>query len=428
MDAKNFTSIIMDLFHLQAIRGTNAKRYYLISKANDQNFKDALKFLLDDSVTGIREKKWDKVDPATANTITDFYRYVAENNTGRDEDIAAIKAYFSTNPNWKDEVWRDAIRMFVTKTWKLGCDAKSANIAYGDNFIPQFAVMLAEKYWENVDNVTGKMFYLQQKLDGFCTIIIKRKGKVSLWSRSGKQLIGFPEVEKAVLDLPVDNIVFHGERMPIGFLNMTAAEQFKGAQNSTNKGDKEGICIAVYDTVSINEWDTQTCNRTFTERFEQYSKILKGNKFLVPLPAEYIGKDTGVISGYLKRAKKLGKEGLILKLANSNYEWKRSENILKIKVFCDADCKIIGVNSGKNKFKGKCGSFQMISPEGFEFGCGSGLNDEIRNLSIKEAEKKFIGKIAEINYHEITEKTDKKTGEVTQSYRFPTFKCIKDGN
>lgn len=94
--------------------------------------------------------------------ITCIFDYLIYHNTGRDEDIAYVQAYIKTQP----EKYREIYKQIFTKELKLGITAKTINKVWKD-FIPEFNVMLAEKYWDKMDKLEEEKpdIIITQKLD-----------------------------------------------------------------------------------------------------------------------------------------------------------------------------------------------------------------------------------------------------------------------
>ena len=118
-----------------------------------------------------------------------------------------------------------------------------------------------------------------------------------------------------------------------------------------------------------------------------------------------------------------GYEGLMLRDPNGIYKFGRSsvkENILlKVKEFMDDEAKIIAFrekmvntneglkdNFGRTKRSssqdglkpsGTLGGFILRNSEGLEFGCGSGLNDALRD-EIWKNKSKYIGKLVKYKF------------------------------
>lgn len=94
--------------------------------------------------------------------ITCMFDYLLDHNTGRDEDIAYIQAYIKSQP----EEYRKLYEKIFTKELKLGITAKTINKVWKD-FIPEFNVMLAEKYWDKMNKLEKEKpdIIITQKFD-----------------------------------------------------------------------------------------------------------------------------------------------------------------------------------------------------------------------------------------------------------------------
>ncbi len=73
-----------------------------------------------------------------------------------------------------------------------------------------------------------------------------------------------------------------------------------------------------------------------------------------------------------------GGEGLMLHRATALYKNGRSNDLLKLKQFSDAEATVIGYRPGKGKFAGMTGSLKVRSDDGVVFYVGSGLTREQR--------------------------------------------------
>ena len=127
-------------------------------------------------------------------------RYLEVHNTGTDMDIAVIRSFLSLNP-----VMADFYKEIITKSLKIGCDAKTINKVFGEGFIPTFDVQLANKYFEMPHKVEGKEFSITLKIDGQRNIAIKENGNVSLYSRQGQPILGLVDIENEIKNHPLDN-------------------------------------------------------------------------------------------------------------------------------------------------------------------------------------------------------------------------------
>lgn len=73
-----------------------------------------------------------------------------------------------------------------------------------------------------------------------------------------------------------------------------------------------------------------------------------------------------------------GGEGLMLHLADAPYVTGRSDVLLKMKRWADAEAVVIAHLPGKGKYLGQLGALRVRTPDGREFALGSGLNDAQR--------------------------------------------------
>lgn len=158
------------------LQESSGKRLQEILEKNKDNqmLKDVLYFVYNPFiVTGLSSKKINKDLSNMVITkipvvndpkfdITCIFDYLLDHNTGRDEDIAYVQHYlrFLSSEN------REIYKQIFTKELKLGITAKTINKVWKD-FIPEFNVMLAEKYWDRMDELEKEKpdIIITQKLD-----------------------------------------------------------------------------------------------------------------------------------------------------------------------------------------------------------------------------------------------------------------------
>jgi len=73
-----------------------------------------------------------------------------------------------------------------------------------------------------------------------------------------------------------------------------------------------------------------------------------------------------------------GGEGLMLHRADAPYVTGRSDALLKLKPWQDAEAVVVGHAPGKGKYQGMTGALEMEMPGGKRFRIGSGLSDALR--------------------------------------------------
>ena len=89
-----------------------------------------------------------------------------------------------------------------------------------------------------------------------------------------------------------------------------------------------------------------------------------------------------------------GGEGIVVRRADLAYQTGRLNSALKVKVFNDDECEVIGYTEGKGKYLGKVGSLRCQLSNGVVIKLGSGLTDLQRANPPKIGSKvtfKFMG-------------------------------------
>ena len=81
---------------------------------------------------------------------------------------------------------------------------------------------------------------------------------------------------------------------------------------------------------------------------------------------------------WLTQVVKGGGEGLMLHKGSAPYRSGRSDDLLKLKPFEDAEARVIGYKPGRGQWEGMTGSLLVQSPDGRQFALGSGLTAELR--------------------------------------------------
>ena len=113
--------------------------------------------------TGISAKKIKKAEKmsgetdAQMSTYRDLLLYFSTHNTGTDVDLLVLSGWLKYFPDKAG-----LIKEIVAKSLKLGVQPKTINKIFGDNFIPEFSVQLAEKYFDDPEKYLpkGKKFIL----------------------------------------------------------------------------------------------------------------------------------------------------------------------------------------------------------------------------------------------------------------------------
>lgn len=398
----------------------NYKKEVLREYADNATIKKFLNFLFNPHiVNGISssklKKQFDTLPYIELGSLR-VLETIAEMRTGSDDAVKIVKA-FCSNLNAKE---RKLFESLVIKDLKLGVDIASLNDIM-EGLIPTFDIMLANSYYDEIDNVKGKEFTLTRKIDGGRIIMLKEAGNVSFHTRAGKLYEGLIELEMDAEKLP-DNIMLDGELVVYDTTGLDSKAQYKRTMElSRRKGLKYGLKMLVFDGMPILDFHSQDCKMKYSERRNYIDSILKSTDttFFEALPILYQGKEMKLIETVLNTQIKNGEEGIMLNINDAPYEFKRSSNLLKIKKMHDIDLEVIRLEEGNGANKGKLGAF-VVRYKDNEVKVGSGIDKETRERVWSDKDS-YIGATIKVQYFE---ETTNKAG--TKSLRFPVFLGLRD--
>ena len=98
----------------------------------------------------------------------------------------------------------------------------------------------------------------------------------------------------------------------------------------------------------------------------------------------------------MKAVAKAGGEGLMLHRADALYETGRSNTLLKMKPWEDAEAVVVGHVPGKGKHAGMLGALRVRTSDGREFSLGTGFSDEQRR------NQPLLGSTVTYRYRDVT--------------------------
>lgn len=416
---------------LEKIKNTssnNEKQGILEQNKNDELLKEILYFVYNPYFrTGLSSKKIKKkiapteyrllLDPESS--ITYIFNYLKDHNTGTDQDIAHVQWYIRNYNEGCPEI----VEQILTQTLKIGMTAKSINKVWED-LIPEFDIMLAEKYWEKMDKLemSKPEIIITQKLDGVRCVALKSGNNVELLSRSGQQMTGFIEIEQELRSLP--DGVYDGEMLADASID-NSLDLFSTTIMTarTKSNNKINMSYNVFDYVkNISDFMNGNLNENCRNRKKELENIVKtGNcKHIKYVPVLYDGVYNGsIIDKMLDTVLELKGEGLMINLVDAPYQKKRTNDILKVKKMQTVDLRVVDLFEGKGSLKGTLGGV-VVNFKGSQVGVGSGFSNDQRNDFWQHPEKIF-GKIVEVQYFE---ESKDKTGK--PSLRFPVFKQVRN--
>lgn len=257
--------------------------------------------------------------------------------------------------------------------------------------------------------------FAQTKMDGQRGIIVKRDGKVTVYSRNGSTMVELDKHFGVILE-GYDNIALDGE------INVTKESGFGFIDRKTGNGmcnktvvggditpeEISRFRFTAWDIIDIKEFDLGKDNKTGRERLERLRKLKSHGLFQVVETFEVDSLEQA--QTIFNKLLASGQEGIILKNNDHPWEDKRSKHCVKMKAELDADLTITGFAEGQGKNSGMCGAIQCegeVEGQKVVVDVGTGMDDATR-IDIWNRRKELLGTTVEVKYNEVIKaKTDK---------------------
>jgi len=254
--------------------------------------------------------------------------------------------------------------------------------------------------------------FMQPKLDGVRCLIQYDAGKVTAYSRTGKE---WKNIDHILFNLKPwfalnPDVILDGE-----LYNHDLRDNFEKIISLVRKTKPQPEDrVESAENVQFNCYDIVDESMTFAMRNEFIKQAVPRNHCVYHVNTVPVYDDV-----HAKALHKVnldnGYEGSILR-TNDAYACKRSHNLRKFKDFHDTEATITDWVEGKGKRVGTIGKFMAIDADGNEFGMP--VMDKFEYLQNNfEEMKTWVGKIATFTYFERTK---------ANSYRHPLFKCIRN--
>ena len=317
---------VIKLFkQIQETSSTNDKKAIISANKDNELFKKCLVFLLDGNViTGISAKKIKKKvikSEYILPTFEDAMKYLAQNNTGTDNDISMIQAFLDGH-----EEDREFYEQMITKSFKLGADAKVINSVI-PGLIPTFEIQLGTSV-EKCKLVDGTYISISHKMNGTRCVYINGEMK----SRQNKLYNGLDHIITDINKLGLENFFIDGELVYKNEEGLSDSDAFqKGCSIAMSKdNDKSQLKLVVFDIFPKEEFlNLHTSKKTYKERRKDLDKleesiIASGITNLSVVERLYEGTDHSQIWKWLDYADEdMGWEGIMINL-DTPYECKRT--------------------------------------------------------------------------------------------------------
>jgi len=260
-----------------------------------------------------------------------------------------------------------------------------------------------------------KPVFMQPKLDGVRCLIQCDAGKVTAYSRTGKEWKNIYHILRQLTPFfkKYPHVILDGE-----LYNHDFKDDFESIISMVRKQKptmQDRLKSA--ENVQFHCYDIVDEKLPFKQRIEfvNNSLMLIGDSIKLVYTMQITSHENALT--FHESFVAGGYEGSILRL-NDVYQCKRSHSLRKFKDFSDAEATIVGYLDGKGKRTGTLGKFIMQDDEGMEFGCPPGKGYTYKDLkTMLDNIGDYIGQRATFTFFERT-----KAG----SYRHPLFKCIRN--
>ena len=405
-----------------------------ISKEGNDEFFAGCRLALDPMITfGLKQIPEKKDEDGPGLNWHDFNVIVERLRNRNLTGNAARDAVDALITQATQSEWNGWYRRILIKDLRAGFSEKTVNKVVEKNYasyaIPVFGCQLAHDSANHEAKVSGKKL-IEVKLDGVRVItIVRRDGRVDMFSRNGKELANFPHVAEQISAVvkktpPPYDLVLDGEIMSSSFQDLMTQVHRKSDVKAND------AILNLFDFIPLENFEQGSWDRTQLIRSQMVQAWVNTNHAEMPnvtcLAFESV--DLNSPEGQLRfkeinaQAIAGGYEGIMIKEPDAGYECKRSVAWLKLKPFIEVSLTVVATEEGTGKNEGKLGALVC---EGVDDGkdirvnVGSGLTDEQRDDFWKSKDD-CVGMVAEVRADAITQNQDG-----TYSLRFPRFKGFR---
>lgn len=242
----------------------------------------------------------------------------------------------------------------------------------------------------------GKKVYVQPKLDGLRGIFHITSTSITLYSRKGEKLPILKHLEESLRNTwkehysNVEELWLDGEL----YTNMFPFNQLSGLIKKEKKTDKH---LELCQTIQYHIYDVQL-PLVYKNRQEIIQKFKSSVVKVVPTTELIATEETlrSQLELYLADLY----EGLMIRTTDAPYIHKRTWNLIKYKIFEDAEFECVGFEESKRG--GMAGAIICKTKEGKEFNAGLTFS-HTEAIEMWENQGKYIGKQVTVHYFGVSE-------------------------
>jgi hypothetical protein len=303
--------------------------------------------------------------------------------------------------------------------------------------VPKFSVQLAETLNVSFSKTEGIQInepltypvWVEPKLDGLRCVAIKNNGVVTLHTRTGSEINTLPAIKKSLENSNWDNFVVDGELMGDNW-----NESISIIMSGKNLKDDSKVVFHLFDIMPLEQWINHKCESVLKDRRIELIKFIQTTPYkhespfrnIAPVHCELVYSLENLLDTY-KLFLENGFEGAMIKDANSQYCFKRTKAMLKMKPLTTFEGIITATYEGNpgTRREHEFAGFVVLLPNGVTTNVGGGFTDALR-AKVNDKPKEYIGKIVEIEGQPDPATKDglTKDGKI----RFPVFTRFRDVN
>ncbi len=234
--------------------------------------------------------------------------------------------------------------------------------------------MLAGRWHEQLD---PRAYWVSEKLDG----VRAHWDGETLRFRSGRPIAAPPDWLAALPSVALDGELWLG----------------RGRFETLSGIVRRERADAAWADVRFMLFDLPAAPGSFDVRLQRLRALVSelALPWLQAVP-QFRVRDQAELQARLAEVVEGGGEGLMLHRADAHWQAGRSDAVLKLTPWLDAEARVIGHRPGRGRLQGLTGALEVESAEGRRFRIGSGLSDAQRRAP------PAIGTLVTYRYRELT--------------------------
>lgn len=248
-------------------------------------------------------------------------------------------------------------------------------------------LQLAKQYDQSRTDINVADYWVSEKLDG----IRARWNGTELLTRNGNKIFAPTWFTANWPETTIDGELWIGrgefERTASIVLSTLTNIELHSVANASSSTVSSADAIAAANSLSAKRWakvrfmafDMPMMGEPFGRRLNMLNSLSKStpNPTFAVIP-QFKLTSIASLDEKLEQVTQEGGEGLMLHHEQALYTSGRSDKLLKVKRFEDAEGKVLALLPGKGRFKGMMGSLLVETREGIQFKLGTGFSKNER--------------------------------------------------